>query len=96
MSAEQYQKLAIETIERNWERTLKHKKSDAPIPTNYHPEVDASDLLDDNEIRYSHPISMSDPMRTVIGVPDFQNGRQIPSVGMLISPVNDNTMTEQR
>jgi hypothetical protein len=52
MSAEQYLRLAIETIETKLGETLKHKKSDAPIPTNYHPEVDESDLLDDNEANY--------------------------------------------
>jgi hypothetical protein len=39
MSAEQYLKLAIETIETKLGEKLKHKKADAPIRTDYHPEI---------------------------------------------------------
>jgi hypothetical protein len=49
MSAEQYLKLAIETIETTLGEKLKHKKADAPIHTDYHPEIDESELLDDDD-----------------------------------------------
>jgi hypothetical protein len=49
MSVEQYLKLAIETIETKLGEKLKHKKSDAPISADYHPKIDESDLLDDDD-----------------------------------------------
>jgi hypothetical protein len=52
MSAEQYLKLAIETIETKLGEKLKHKKADAPIRTDYHPEIDDSELLDDDDANY--------------------------------------------
>jgi hypothetical protein len=39
MSAEQYLKLALETIETKLGQKLKYKKADAPIRTDYHLEI---------------------------------------------------------
>jgi hypothetical protein len=52
MSAEQYLKLEIETIETKLGEKLKHKKSDAPIRTGYHPEIDESEILGDDDANY--------------------------------------------
>jgi hypothetical protein len=52
MSAEQYLKLALETIETKLGEPLKHKKADTPISPSYHPEVDETPILDDEEANY--------------------------------------------
>jgi hypothetical protein len=52
MSAEAYLKLAIENIETTRKETLKHKKADIAIPSSYHPEIDQTDHLSDDDANY--------------------------------------------
>lgn len=52
MSAEKYLTLALETIETKLGETLKHKKADTPISPSYHPEVDESAILGDEDANY--------------------------------------------
>jgi hypothetical protein len=48
MSAEAYLKKAIPTIEVMWDEKL-YRKVSAPLPKDYHPEVDTSMLLGDDD-----------------------------------------------
>ena len=52
MSAEEYLRLAIATIEATLGEKLKHKKADTPISQTYHPELDETESLDDDGANY--------------------------------------------
>ena len=53
MSAELYLKKAIEEIERKWgnlSKLFNRSTLDTPAPSNFHPEVDETKFLEDDDI----------------------------------------------
>jgi hypothetical protein len=52
MSAKQYLKLVIETIETTRGETLEHNKDTTTIPSYSHPEIDETDDLGDDDAKY--------------------------------------------